>query len=107
MQPATVCSYAAKLKPLYSSSQVKAVYSGILSELGCDCLLRRAANENRDEWGYLSSGIAAYPHRDTWYSSLVPTELVVSYLRPEPDNVMAFHPRYWSQPEERIERLQL
>jgi hypothetical protein len=50
---------------------------------------------------YLTSGIsyAFHPHRDTWYSApfsqlnwWIPIYPVV------PENVMAFHPQYWSNP---------
>jgi hypothetical protein len=50
---------------------------------------------------YLTSGIsyAFHPHRDTWYSApfsqlnwWIPIYPVV------PENVMAFHPKYWSSP---------
>ncbi len=50
---------------------------------------------------YLSAGIsyAFHPHRDTWYSApfsqlnwWIPIYPVV------PENVMAFHPQYWSNP---------
>lgn len=50
---------------------------------------------------YLTSGIsyAFHPHRDTWYSApfcqinwWIPIFAVV------PENVMAFHPRYWDKP---------
>jgi hypothetical protein len=50
---------------------------------------------------YLTSGIsyAFHPHRDTWYSApfsqlnwWIPIYSVV------PENVMAFHPQYWSNP---------
>jgi hypothetical protein len=51
--------------------------------------------------GYLTSGIsyAFHPHRDTWYSAPFNQ---INWWMPvyeiQPDNVMAFHPRYWSQP---------
>lgn len=50
---------------------------------------------------YLTSGIsyAFHPHRDTWYSApfcqinwWIPVYDIV------PENIMAFHPRYWSYP---------
>lgn len=50
---------------------------------------------------YLSSGIAYafHPHRDTWYSAPFSQ---INWWMPIypvcPENVMAFHPRYWSEP---------
>jgi len=95
-----VCGHFGPQTALYSSSQVKTVYSESSVNRLKHNLLRRAANENRDEWGYLSSGIAYafHPHRDTVLRSLVPTELVVSYLRRRAGQCYGFHPRYWSQP---------
>jgi len=76
---------------------------GLLSEFGCDLNrtyfdVPRLRTSTSDD--YLTSGIsyAFHPHRDTWYSApfsqlnwWVPIFPVV------PENVMAFHPRYWSQ----------
>ena len=54
---------------------------------------------------YLTSGIsyAFHPHRDTWYSApfcqinwWIPVYEIV------PENVMAFHPRYWTQPVKQV-----
>ena len=51
--------------------------------------------------GYLTSGIAYafHPHRDTWYSA---PQSQINWWLPvrdvQPDNVMAFHLRYWDQP---------
>ena len=50
---------------------------------------------------YLTSGIAYafHPHRDTWYSA---PQCQLNWWLPiyavESDNVMAFHPRYWTDP---------
>jgi hypothetical protein len=50
---------------------------------------------------YLSTGIAYafHPHRDTWYSA---PQCQINWWMPiwpaEPQNAMAFHPRYWTQP---------
>jgi len=51
--------------------------------------------------GYLTSGIsyAFHPHRDTWYSA--PFSQInwwIPIYEVQPENVMAFHPRYWTQP---------
>jgi hypothetical protein len=50
--------------------------------------------------GYLTSGLAYafHPHRDTWYSAPF---CQINWWMPvyeiEPDNALAFHPRYWSE----------
>ena len=50
---------------------------------------------------YLTSGIAYafHPHRDTWYSA---PQCQLNWWLPiypvESDNVMAFHPRHWTDP---------
>ncbi len=95
----------AKLKPAFiHHPKSKQFLQRILSELGCDLnktyfdvpRMRTSTSDN-----YLTSGIAYafHPHRDTWYSA--PT-CQLNWWLPiydvEPDNVMAFHPRYWSQP---------
>jgi hypothetical protein len=75
----------------------------LLSEFGCDLDrtyfdVPRLRTSTSDD--FLTSGIsyAFHPHRDTWYSApfsqlnwWIPIFPVV------PENVMAFHPRYWSQ----------
>ncbi len=95
----------AKLKPAFiHHPKSKQFLQGILSELGCDLnktyfdvpRMRTSTSDN-----YLTSGIAYafHPHRDTWYSA---PACQLNWWFPiydvEPDNVMAFHPRYWSQP---------
>jgi ectoine hydroxylase-related dioxygenase (phytanoyl-CoA dioxygenase family) len=75
-----------------------------LKELGCELdqvyfdvpRLRTATSDD-----YLSSGLAYafHPHRDTWYSA--PPNQINWWLPVYdivPQNSMAFHPRYWSQP---------
>ena len=50
---------------------------------------------------YLTSGIAYafHPHRDTWYSApFSQLNWWIPIFPVEPDNVMAFHPQYWSNP---------
>src|SRR5207302_1148262 len=50
---------------------------------------------------FLKAGLAYqfHPHRDTWYAA---PSCQVNWWLPlyevRPDNTMAFHPRYWSQP---------
>ncbi|MDT5184668.1 MAG: hypothetical protein QOI29_2826 [Mycobacterium sp.] len=95
----------AELKPKFihhreSKERIKA----LLASFRCDPdrtyfdvpRLRTSTSDN-----YLTSGIsyAFHPHRDTWYSApfsqlnwWIPIYPVV------PENVMAFHPQYWSNP---------
>jgi hypothetical protein len=95
----------ADLKPRFiHHPKAKQCIQGILTELGCDASktyfdvprLRTATSG-----GYLTSGIAYafHPHRDTWYSA---PQCQVNWWFPvydiEPENAMAFHPRYWGQP---------
>lgn len=95
----------AELKPKFiHHSKSKQFIQGILNELGCDLSetyfdVPRMRTATSDE--YLASGIAYafHPHRDTWYSA-PPCQL--NWWFPvydiQPENAMAFHPRYWSQP---------
>ncbi|MBD2210658.1 hypothetical protein H6G64_00090 [Calothrix sp. FACHB-156] len=95
----------AKLKPAFiHHPKSKQLIQSILEESGCDLSktyfdvprLRTATSD-----GYLTSGIAYafHPHRDTWYSA---PQCQINWWLPVYDvtseNVMAFHPRYWSQP---------
>lgn len=95
----------AKLKPNFiHHPKSKQFIQGILSELGCDSTqtyfdvprMRTATSDN-----YLTSGIAYafHPHRDTWYSApFCQLNWWFPIYEVDSDNVMAFHPRYWSQP---------
>lgn len=95
----------AKLKPNFiHHPKSKQFIQGILSELGCDLTqtyfdvprMRTATSDN-----YLTSGIAYafHPHRDTWYSApFCQLNWWFPIYEVDSDNVMAFHPRYWSQP---------
>jgi len=94
----------AKLKPgfIHHPESKKHIRS-ILGELGCDLertyfdvpRLRTACFGD-----YLSSGLAYafHLHRDTWYSA---PHCQLNWWMPiypiEPDNGMAFHPRYWAR----------
>ncbi|MFZ3215825.1 MAG: hypothetical protein WA192_07180 [Candidatus Acidiferrales bacterium] len=94
----------AELKPKFIHHlRSKELIQGILAERGCDLektyfdvpRLRTAFPSD-----YLSSGIAYafHPHRDTWYSapfSQINWWMPIYDVRP--DNVMAFHPRYWNE----------
>jgi hypothetical protein len=95
----------ADLKPKFihhreSKERIKA----LLESFGCNLdttyfdVPRMRTSTSND---YLNSGIsyAFHPHRDTWYSApfgqlnwWIPIFPVV------PENVMAFHPEYWSNP---------
>ncbi|MCC5651541.1 phytanoyl-CoA dioxygenase family protein [Nostoc sp. XA013] len=101
----------AKLKPTFiHHPESKKLIQGILKESGCDLTktyfdvprLRTATSD-----GYLTAGIAYafHPHRDTWYSA--PT-CQINWWLPiydiTPENAMAFHPQYWSQPIENSSR---
>ena len=94
-----------RLKPTFiHHPECKRLIAKLLTELDCDPQqtyfdvprLRTACAGD-----YLSSGLAyAFkPHRDTWYS---PPMCQLNWWLPvyetNPENVMAFHPNYWSQP---------
>jgi len=95
----------ADLKPKFiHHPRSKECIQGLLRDLKCDLdktyfdvpRLRTSTSDN-----YLTSGIAYafHMHRDTWYSapfSQINWWIPVYDL--EPENTMAFHPRYWSQP---------
>jgi len=95
----------AELKPKFIHHPIsKECIQGIFRELGVDSHktyfdVPRMRTSTSDD--YLKTGIAYafHPHRDTWYSApmcqinwWMPIYLIV------PENAMAFHPRYWSQP---------
>ncbi|MFF2107806.1 phytanoyl-CoA dioxygenase family protein [Rhodococcus koreensis] len=95
----------AGLKPEFiHHAESKRRIRSLLVDFGCDVdrtyfdvpRLRTSTSD-----GYLDAGIsyAFHPHRDTWYSApfsqlnwWIPIYPVV------PENVMAFHPRYWNRP---------
>ena len=93
------------LKPKFiHHPEAKECIQAMLAESGCDLdqvyfdvpRLRTAFPGD-----YLSSGIAYafHPHRDTWYSAPMSQ---LNWWMPVydiyPENCMAFHPRYWSEP---------
>lgn len=95
----------ADLKPKFiHHPRSKQLLQGVLEEMGCDLSktyfdvprLRSMAHTD-----YLKSGIALafQPHRDTWFSA---PHSQLNWWIPvydvQPENVMAFHPRYWSEP---------
>jgi hypothetical protein len=95
----------AELKPKFiHHPRSKQLIQQLLEEMGCDLTkthfdvprLRTSTDS-----GYLTSGIsyAFHPHRDTWYSA--PFSQINWWLpvyEVQSENVMAFHPRYWTQP---------
>src|SRR5437016_1087188 len=94
----------AELKPKFIHAQKsKECIQGILRELGANPeqtyfdvpRMRTATSDD-----YLKSGIAYafHPHRDTWYSApFCQLNWWIPIYQIVPANVMAFHPRYWSQ----------
>lgn len=95
----------AELKPKFiHHPKSKQLIQQLLAEMGCD--LRKTHFDvprlrTSTDAGYLTSGIsyAFHPHRDTWYSA---PSCQINWWLPvyevQSDNVMAFHPRYWTQP---------
>jgi hypothetical protein len=95
----------ADLKPRFiHHPRCKELLPAVIAERGCDLgqtyfdVPRLRTSTSND---YLVSGIsyAFHPHRDCWYSApfnqvnwWIPVYAVV------PENVMAFHPRYFDQP---------
>jgi hypothetical protein len=95
----------AELKPKFIHHPTsKRLIQKLLSEMGCDSAktyfdVPRLRTSTSDE--YLTSGIsyAFHPHRDTWYSApLCQVNWWMPVYEIVPENIMAFHPRYWSQP---------
>jgi hypothetical protein len=95
----------AELKPKFiHHPRSKQLIKELLLEMGCDLekthfdvpRLRTSTDA-----GYLTSGIsyAFHPHRDTWYSApFCQINWWLPVFEIQPENVMAFHPRYWAQP---------
>jgi len=94
----------AEWKPRFiHEPRAKEIIRRMLLAFGCDAQrtyfdVPRLRTSTSD--GYLTSGIAYafHAHRDTWYSAH-PAQ--VNWWLPvypiEPNNCLAFHPRYWSQ----------
>jgi hypothetical protein len=105
MEPEKYAAILEGLKPKFIHHPTcKELIQGIFKEIGCDLektyfdvpRLRTATSDN-----YLTSGLAYafHPHRDTWYSA---PQCQINWWLPVydivPENCLAFHPRYWSQP---------
>jgi hypothetical protein len=95
----------ADLKPRFiHHPKSKECLQGLLTELGADpdktyFEVPKMRTSTSDD--YLTAGIsyAFHPHRDTWYSA--PHQQLNWWLPiydVTPENVMAFHSRYWSDP---------
>ena len=94
-----------ELKPKFiHHPRSKQLIQQMLKEMGCDLeqtyfdvpRLRTSTDA-----GYLTSGIsyAFHPHRDTWYSApFCQINWWIPIFEIQPDNIMAFHPHYWSHP---------
>jgi hypothetical protein len=95
----------AELKPRFIHHPTsKRLIQSLLVEMGCDSaktyfdVPRLRTSTSND---YLSSGIsyAFHPHRDTWYSApFCQVNWWIPVYEVVPENVMAFHPRYWNHP---------
>lgn len=98
-------SVLTELKPRFIHHvRSKELIRSVLAEFGCDLEqtyfdVPRLRTSTSDD--YLTSGIsyAFHPHRDTWYSApFCQINWWMPIFSVVPENVMAFHPRYWSQP---------
>jgi hypothetical protein len=105
MAVADYAALLAELKPRFiHHPRSKELIRAILAETGCDLEktyfdVPRMRSATSDD--YLSSGIAYafHPHRDCWYSApLCQINWWIPVFAIAPDNAMAFHPRYWSEP---------
>src|SRR5215831_4903214 len=95
----------AELKPKFIHHPTsKQLIQKLLVEVGCAASktyfdVPRLRTSTSDD--YLTSGIsyAFHPHRDTWYSApFCQVNWWIPVFDIVPENIMAFHPRYWSQP---------
>jgi hypothetical protein len=95
----------AELKPRFiHHPESKTRVTALIASYGCDPEktyfdLPRLRTSTSD--AYLTSGIAYafHPHRDTWYSApFSQLNWWIPIYPVAPENVMAFHPQYWSNP---------
>ncbi|MGW5261825.1 phytanoyl-CoA dioxygenase family protein [Microbispora sp. NPDC004025] len=95
----------AELKPTFiHHPRAKELLRALLLSFGCDADrtyfdVPRMRSSTSDD--YLTTGIAYafHPHRDTWYSApLSQVNWWIPIYEVVPENVMTFHPRYWSTP---------
>jgi len=95
----------AQLKPRFiHHPKSKQFIQGLLHEFGCD-LSKTYFDVPRlrtmTAGDYLTAGLAYafHPHRDTWYSApFCQLNWWLPIYEIGPENAMAFHLRYWSQP---------
>ncbi|MBI3408485.1 MAG: phytanoyl-CoA dioxygenase family protein [Planctomycetes bacterium] len=95
----------AVLKPKFiHHPRCKELIRGIVTELGAvaeETYFDVPRLRTMTHGDYFSAGLAYafHPHRDTWFSA-PPSQ--VNWWMPvyaiQPENTMAFHPRYWTQP---------
>jgi hypothetical protein len=95
----------ADLKPAFiHHPRCKQLLPALLAEFGCSLAetyfdVPRLRTSTSDD--YLTSGIsyAFHPHRDCWYSApFNQLNWWIPIFEVVPENVMAFHPKYFSQP---------
>jgi hypothetical protein len=95
----------AALKPRFiHHPRCKELIRSLFGEMGCD-LERTYFDVPRlrtmTHGDYLKAGLAYafHPHRDTWFSA-PPCQLNwwIPVYGIQPENTMAFHPRYWDEP---------
>lgn len=105
MEVEAYAALLADLKPRFiHHPRSKECIQQLLTDRGCDLEqtyfdVPRMRTATAHE--YLTSGIAYafHPHRDTWYSApMAQLNWWMPIYPVEPDNVMAFHPRYWTEP---------
>ena len=95
----------ARLKPAFiHHPRCKTLIRGLFEDLGCDVdktyfdVPRLRTMTHGD---YLTAGLAYafHPHRDTWFSA-PPSQLNwwIPVYGLQPENTIAFHPKYWDQP---------
>lgn len=94
-----------KLKPMFiHHPESKRHIQEIFSDLGCDpdkSFFDVPKMRSSTSGGYLTTGIAYawHAHRDTWFSA---PPCQINWWLPiyeiEPENCMAFHQRYWTEP---------
>jgi hypothetical protein len=103
-----VDEYAAilgRVKPAFiHDPRCKRLISSLMSEIGADpdqVYFDVPRLRSSTAQGYLTTGIAYafHPHRDTWYSApMAQINWWFPVYEIEPDNGMAFHPRYMTEP---------
>ena len=95
----------ADLKPRFiHHPRSKELIAALMVEMGCDpekTYFDVPRLRTSTSGGYLTTGIAYafHPHRDCWYSAPFCQQNWWMPVYPvQRDNVMAFHPKYWTEP---------